>query len=80
MDSGVKNIFMTSKKHNPREEGVRKNKNMHDLRGHLSVILAAVEIAILDQSSLTKDDALSVIKTTKAEVESMIDLLEKMKE
>lgn len=65
---------MESKKHT--EEDIRKN--IHDMRSHLSVILSASELAILDEATITREDALAVIKTTMAEVEAIIKLLEDM--
>lgn len=64
---------MESKKDNNKEESLRKN--IHDIRSHLSVILSGSELAILDEATITREDALSMIKTTMAEVEAIIQLL-----
>lgn len=56
-----------------KEESLRKN--LHDIRSHLSVILSASELAILDEATTTREEALGVIKTTMAEVDAIIKLL-----
>ncbi len=48
---------------------------MHDIRSHLSVILSASELAILDEATITREDALAVIKTAMAEVEAIMRIL-----
>ncbi len=52
--------------------------NVHDIRSHLSVILSASELAVLDEATITREAALSVIKTTMAEVGAIIRILEKL--
>lgn len=65
---------MESQKH--KEESLRKS--LHDIRGHLSVILSASELATLDEATITHEDALAVIKTTVAEVEAIMNLLKEI--
>lgn len=66
---------MESQKH--KEEILRKN--LHDIRSHLSVILSASELALLDEETITREAALSVIKTTATEVNSIMGILGEMK-
>lgn len=54
-------------------------KILHDVRSHLSVILSASELALLDEATTTREAALSVIKTTTAEVNSITRLLEEIR-
>lgn len=56
-----------------KEESLRKS--LHDVRSHLSVILSASELAILDEATITREDALAVIKTTITEVNAIIKIL-----
>jgi hypothetical protein len=65
---------MESQKH--KKENLRKN--LHDIRSHLSVILSASELAMLDEAVIAREDALAVIKTTMAEVEAIMRILEEM--
>lgn len=69
---------MKPKKHVKKEEGL--SKNLHDIRSHLSVILSASELAVLDEAMITKEAALLVIKTTTAEVEMIMSILEKIEQ
>lgn len=67
-----------------KEKILRKNAPdvrsvLHDIRGHLSVILSAGEVALLEESSVTREDALAVIKTTVAEVDAIMEILSEMK-
>jgi hypothetical protein len=51
-------------------------KIMHDIRSHLSVMLASGEIAVMDEETISREDAVSVIKKNLAEVEEIMKLLE----
>jgi hypothetical protein len=56
-----------------KEESLRKS--LHDIRSHLSVILSASELAMLDEATISREEALAVIKSTMAEVEEIIKIL-----
>lgn len=64
---------MDSKTIQNKAESLRKN--FHDIRSHLAVILSASELAVLDEADISREEALSVIKTTMVEVETIIQLL-----
>lgn len=65
---------MEPQKH--KEENLRKS--LHDIRSHLSVILSASELAMLDEATITREEALSIIKTTTEEVDAIISILLKI--
>jgi hypothetical protein len=67
---------MESNKHTKKEESLRKN--LHDVRSHLAVILSASELAVLDEATIAREAALLVIKTTIAEVEAIMNILERL--
>jgi hypothetical protein len=63
---------MTSTKDNKKTT----EKSIHDIRSHLSVILSASELAILQEADITREAALDVIKTAAEEVNAIMRILD----
>ncbi|MCK9351986.1 MAG: hypothetical protein WCT49_02215 [Candidatus Paceibacterota bacterium] len=50
-------------------------KIIHDIRSHLSVILAVGETAIYDEKTITREEAISALKKSIGEVDEIMKLL-----
>lgn len=60
----------------PKDQNTRKI--IHDIRSHLSVILSSGELALFDEKTIPREEAVSVIKKTLSEVDEILKLLVKI--
>jgi hypothetical protein len=61
-----------------KQKDEKTRKILHDLRSHLSVIMSMGELALYDKQAVTKEEAVSVIEKTLAEVDEILKLIEEI--